>query len=398
MSTELSLARAVARTWIVVVGLFYCYDMLRDTAGSLNSNGRPLGDDYVNYWSGAYLAWHGRLADIYNWPVYHAFQQSIVGDSVELYLYAYPPVLLILTAPLAVMPYLPGLAAWLIAGWLCFWRALRLALPGRDALLLALAAPAVFVNAYGGQNGTWSAAFFGGGLCLIGRRPFIAGILFGLMVYKPQLGLLIPVALLAGRQWWTIAGAAVSASTLVLTSVLLFGPETWRDYLHFATLLRQTILEQGASGWHRLVSVFGVARLLGADVKLAYVVQAGAALIAAGVVALAWFRGAPAPIRYAALVLGTLLATPYVQDYDLVVGTFVVVWLTRPESLAYYSERAALIASGLVLIMPLAASLLTNTTGFAFGPLFLLPAFVLTARAAWAERSVVRTTAVVRDA
>jgi hypothetical protein len=398
MSTELSLARAVARTWIVVVGLFYCYDMLRDTAGSLNSNGRPLGDDYVNYWSGAYLAWHGRLADIYNWPVYHAFQQSIVGDSVELYLYAYPPVLLILTAPLAVMPYLPGLAAWLIAGWLCFWRALRLALPGRDALLLALAAPAVFVNAYGGQNGTWSAAFFGGGLCLIGRRPFIAGILFGLMVYKPQLGLLIPVALLAGRQWWTIAGAAVSASTLVLTSVLLFGPETWRDYLHFASLLRQTILEQGASGWHRLVSVFGVARLLGADVKLAYVVQAGAALIAAAVVALAWFRGAPAPIRYAALVLGTLLATPYVQDYDLVVGTFVVVWLTRPESLAYYSERAALIASGLVLIMPLAASLLTNTTGFAFGPLFLLPAFVLTARAAWAERSVVRTTAVVRDA
>jgi hypothetical protein len=398
MSTELSLARAVARTWIVVVGLFYCYDMLRDTAGSLNSNGRPLGDDYVNYWSGAYLAWHGRLADIYNWPVYHAFQQSIVGDSVELYLYAYPPVLLILTAPLAVMPYLPGLAAWLIAGWLCFWRALRLALPGRDALLLALAAPAVFVNAYGGQNGTWSAAFFGGGLCLIGRRPFIAGILFGLMVYKPQLGLLIPVALLAGRQWWTIAGAAVSASTLVLTSVLLFGPETWRDYLHFASLLRQTILEQGASGWHRLVSVFGVARLLGADVKLAYVVQAGAALIAAAIVALAWFRGAPAPIRYAALVLGTLLATPYVQDYDLVVGTFVVVWLTRPESLACYSERAALIASGLVLIMPLAASLLTNTTGFAFGPLFLLPAFVLTARAAWAERSVVRTTAVVRDA
>jgi hypothetical protein len=53
MSSELNLARTVARTWIVVVGLFYCYDMLRDTAGSLNSNGRPLGDDYVNYWSGA---------------------------------------------------------------------------------------------------------------------------------------------------------------------------------------------------------------------------------------------------------------------------------------------------------------------------------------------------------
>jgi hypothetical protein len=172
----------------------------------------------------------------------------------------------------------------------------------------------------------------------------------------------------------------------------------WRDYLHFASLLRQTILEQGASGWHRLVSVFAVARLLGADVQLAYMVQAGTGLIAAAVVALAWFRGAPASIRYASLVVGTLLATPYVQDYDLVVGAFVVVWLTRPESLAYYSERAALIASGLVLIMPLFSSLLTNTTGFAFGPLFLLPAFVLTARAAWAERGVAHKAAVAKDA
>jgi hypothetical protein len=154
--------------------------------------------------------------------------------------------------------------------------------------------------------------------------------------------------------------------------------------------MRQEILEQGTAGWNRLVSVFGGARLLGADVQWAYMVQAGTALIAAAVVALAWFRGAPASIRYASLVLGTLLATPYVQDYDLVVGTFVVVWLTRPESLAYYSERAALIASGLVLIVPLAASFLTNATGFVLGPLFLLPAFVLTARAAWAERNAVR--------
>jgi arabinofuranan 3-O-arabinosyltransferase len=398
MSRELELARTIARTWIVVVGLFYCYDILRDTGGSLNSHGRPLGDDYVNFWSGPYLAWHGRLADVYNWPVYHAFQQSIVGGSVALYLYVYPPVLLILTAPLALIPYLPGLAAWLIAGWLCFWRALRLALPGRDALLLALAAPAVFVNAYGGQNGTWSAALFGGGLCLISRHPFVAGILFGLMVYKPQLALLIPVALLAGRQWWTIAGAAVSAGTLVLASVLAFGPELWRDYLQFGTLVRQTVLEQGASGWHRLVSVFALARLLGADVQLAYVVQAGAALIAAVVVALAWLRDVPASIRYASLVLGTCLATPYVQDYDLVVGAFVVVWLTRPESLAYYSERAALIASAMVLIVPLASSFLTHATGFVSGPLFLLPAFVLVARAVFAELAAMRTTAIASDA
>ena len=186
----------------------YLLDMLRTKGTSLlDPAGRPLGDDFVNYWAGAFLAWHGRAAEVYDWPAYDAFQESIVGAGLDPYLYSYPPILLILTAPFAALPYLPGLATWLIASWFAFYRALRLAMPGRDGLLLALAAPAVFVNAYGGQNGTWTAAFFGGGLCLIERRPFVAGVLFGLMTYKPQLGLLIPVALLAGRAWWTIAGA-----------------------------------------------------------------------------------------------------------------------------------------------------------------------------------------------
>ena len=395
MSADLSLARRVAWIWIVVAGGFYGYDMLRDTGDSLTVNGRPLGDDFVNYWSGAFLAWHGRAAEVYNWPVYHAFQQSIVGATVGPFHYSYPPVLLVLTAPLALFPYIPGLVAWLVAGWFAFYRALRLAVPGRDAVLLALAAPAVFVNAYGGQNGTWTAAFFGGGLCLLQRRPFVAGMLFGLMIYKPHLGLLIPVALLAGRQWRAIAGAAISAGALIATSVLLLGPEIWRDYLHFGTFLRQTILEQGAGGWHRLVSVFVSARLLGADVQSAYVAQAAVGLIAAAVVALAWFRDAPAAIRYALLVLGTFLATPYLLDYDMVVGAFVAVWLTRPESVVHHSERTVLITVGLVLIAPLFAALLTNTTGFALGPLFVIPAFVLAARAAFGE-PVLRPAATMR--
>jgi arabinofuranan 3-O-arabinosyltransferase len=386
MATDLSFARRVAWTWIVIAGGYYCYDILRDTGDSWTSNGRPLGDDFANYWSGAFLAWHGRAAEVYNWARFHAFQQGAVGASIGPYHYGYPPVLLILTAPLAALPYIPGLAAWLVASWFAFYRALQLALPGRDAALLALATPAVFVNAYAGQNGAWTAALFGGGLCLLERRPFVAGMLFGVMSYKPHLGLLIPVALLAGRQWWAIAGATVSAGTLVLASLLVFGPEMWRDYLHFATFMRETILEQGAGGWHRLVSIFVLARLFGADVQLAYLVQAIAGVIVAAIVALAWLRDAPAPIRYSLLVLGTFLTTPYLLDYDIVVGAFVVVWLMRPEGLAHYSERGALIASGLVLTVPLFASMLTNMTGFALGPLFLIPAFALAVRAAFGER------------
>jgi hypothetical protein len=111
------------------------------------------------------------------------------------------------------------------------------------------------------------------------------------------------------------------------------------------------------------------------------------------VVALAWLRDTPAPIRYSALVLGTFFATPYAIDYDLVVGAFVAVWLTRPESLGYYSERAAFIASGLTLALPLFTSALTKLTGFVMAPALLLPAFVLVARAAFAGRYAVSTAA-----
>ena len=50
----------------------------------------------------------------------------------------------LLTTPLALMAHVPALLAWLAAGWYAFYRALRLAMPGQGALLLALAAPGGF--------------------------------------------------------------------------------------------------------------------------------------------------------------------------------------------------------------------------------------------------------------
>jgi len=75
----------------------------------------------------------------------------VVGAPLDGYHYSYPPMLLVLTLPLAFVPYVPALALWISAGWFAFYRALRLAMPRGRALLLALAAPAVFVNTVGGE-------------------------------------------------------------------------------------------------------------------------------------------------------------------------------------------------------------------------------------------------------
>src|SRR5437588_4951790 len=249
-----ALLRRIAHVWIALAGAFCAYDLWRKTGvGLTDGDGRPIGDDFVNYFSGAYLALHQRVAEIYHWPAYHDFQEHLVGAAVSPnYNYSYPPLALVLTLPFALMPYLPALGLWLTGGWYAFYRALRLAMP--NAALLALATPAVFVNTYCGQNGVWTAAFLGGGLCLLQRRPVIAGVLFGLQAYKPHLALMIPVALLAGRQWRAIAAATVTFALLLLASIALAGWDGWRAFLDVAPLLRKVTLEDAGSVWARKLS------------------------------------------------------------------------------------------------------------------------------------------------
>ena len=177
--------RIVAWIWVGNALLTYLLDLLPQIKGGLsNGHGRPFGDDFVNYWSGAFLAFHGRVAEVYDFAAFHAFEQSVTAQSIQYYHYSYPPVLLLLTLPLAFIPYVPALFVWLGATWYAFYRTLNLTgHPG--ALLLSLAVPALFINAVGGQNGAMTAALLGGGLMLVDRRPVVAGILFGMMIYKP---------------------------------------------------------------------------------------------------------------------------------------------------------------------------------------------------------------------
>jgi len=127
------------------------------------------------------------------------------------------------------------------------------------------------------------------------------------------------------------------------------------------------------------VSVFMAASRLGAGLTTAYAAQMIAALAAAALVAHAWLKDAPASARNAAVMIGVLLATPYLQDYDLVLGAFIAVWLMQVSA-----KDDARVASALILLLPLLASPLAKLTGFAFGPLFVVPALIVTARSALA--------------
>ncbi|MBI4365945.1 MAG: DUF2029 domain-containing protein, partial [Deltaproteobacteria bacterium] len=200
---------------------------------------------------------------------------------------------------------------------------------------------------------------------------------------------LIPVALVAGRHWRALLAASAVASALLVLSVVSFGIEVWSDYVRNLGVLRQMILEDGSGVWHRFVSVFVAARRLGAPVEAAYAIQAVAGAIACLAVALIWLRDAPAGIKNAVLVLGTCLATPYLQDYDLVFGALVVAWLWPCPSDPYTSDEPLQSSAALLLLLPLCAAALAHATGLAFGPLFIVPLFIVAVRMGFSARVAV---------
>jgi hypothetical protein len=191
--------------------------------------------------------------------------------------------------------------------------------------------------------------------------------------------------LLAGRHWRAFAAASAVAGALLAVSAIWFGTDVWAEYLRNLGVLRQMILEDGTGVWHRFVSVFVGARRLGAPVEAAYVIQTVAGALACIAVAWVWFGDAPAGVKNAVLVLGTCLATPYLQDYDLVFGALVVAWLWQCP-VPYASDRVLQISAGLLLVLPLVAATLAHLTGFAFGPLFIAPLFVVALQMSFGAR------------
>lgn len=299
------------------------------TSDGLNDRfGRPLGTDYSNVYAAGTYALDGEPAAPFTPAKQYAREQAIFGQSTQFYGWHYPPYFLGLAALLATMPYWLSLLLWqgatLILYLLSVYAVLdsNAALRGRakrDWLLLALAFPAVFVNLGQAHNGFLTAALLGTALVQLDRRPVLAGVLIGLLAYKPQFGVLIPLVLMASGRWRTFLAAAVTVAAMTLAVTLAFGPEVWTAFLASTKFTRTVVLEQGGTGWYKIQSVFSWVRMWGGSVALAYAAQIAVTLAIAAALVWLWRSRATYPLKAAALVIGSILATPYSLDYDLMV-------------------------------------------------------------------------------
>lgn len=377
------LTRERARLWsfAILFATVIAIVWLGATAHGLNDyRGRPLGTDFSDVYAAGTLAREHHAPQAYDWAAHYAKEQAIFGKATPFYGWHYPPFFLLLAEALSYLPYIPALLLWQGVGFLFYGLSLyaltRTTLsPGltKDPLfaLLAFSFPACFVNLIHGQNGFLSAALIMAGLALLSSRPFLAGVVFGLLAYKPQFVLLLPFALIAGRHWRILLGLFSSVAFLTIAATAAFGISIWDAFLHSAHLSQTIVLEAGNTGFEKMQSVFAAARLLGAPVFLAYALQSLVMVVVLTALVIVWRNAALHEDKGALLVVATTLSTPYCLDYDLVLLAPVIVLMSARGCAKGFQKGEILLLSALWLI-PFAARAIAGATHVALVPLLLI--------------------------
>jgi hypothetical protein len=287
---------------------------------------------------------------------------------------------LLLTWPLALMPYLTAYLVYTVLGLALYLAVVSDGERRADHLLLLTLAPATIVNIWCGQVGFLVAALLIGGLLQLDRRPILAGLLFGLLTIKPQLGLLIPLMLVLTGRWRTIAAAIVTIMILCAATALAFGQGIWGAYLNDAMPVQSQFLLSPVEHWMvHVPTAFMNVRIAGLPLTAAIMVQAlQSAAAIASVVWTFWRRRDPV-LSNALFFTATFAVTPYVFNYDMVVLGFVAITLIkRPdnEPLDHWLMLA-------VWTVPF----LTVPLGMAGIPASCLPVAALSARLLWRLRT-----------
>jgi hypothetical protein len=302
-----SIVGAVAVAWIAL-----------SLPALVDLRGKPVGYDFITFWSAARLALDGRPEAAFDPSAIAAAQHlAVPALGNVLFLWHYPPTYLLLVLPLGLLSY-PAALIVFIGATVALWAALVRAL-FRDsrAWLVAAATPAGLINLLDGQNGFLTAGLAGFAIVQLDRKPRLAGMLIGLLAVKPHLAALFPLALIASRRWQAFFAAAVTAFLFAAISIAAFGGATVTAFLHDLPLLRD-IVDRAGLPWSQMPSPYVLLLSLHAPGVAAALVQAAAALGAGICVWRAWGDDhAPIEAKAAVLFAGSLLVSPYLFTYDL---------------------------------------------------------------------------------
>ncbi len=352
------------------------------------------GQDWHVFYNAARLVFEGKLAALYDGHRFTEIMNQRFGmPSAGLHPWLYPPNFLLLLLPFGVLSFAASLVLFLGVTFGAIMAAFStIALRGRQLYVASLIlSPAAALTVCLGQNAFLTGALLVGGFGMLARRPIVAGALLGLATYKPQLWLMVPIALIAGRSWKALASALATGALFAAASVAVFGIRPWTDWISLMSGASDVFNRLSEVEMLKGESVYACIVMLGGSPGLANLLQIAAALAAAGAVWWIYSRPAPKDLRLAVLLSAALLATPHVMVYDavLLVIAATIVFLRGLEEGFRPGELAITLLAWTITAVP--PSLLKIGVATPFLILALIGAVLLRVRASGGARATLPT-------
>jgi len=290
-------------------GLFALFDLYQWAVAYASDR---FHNDFTFYYAAAKIGLTHGWPSIYDLRLQQA-ELDAMGSGItiaQLARYISPPPVAWSALPLTAFPYPVAYWTWSVLLLAALGLAWYLAAPGASRLRIVYLAAAIgwLPVIYGlqlGQPGMFVAAGVAGSYALLrGGKPVWAGVALGALALKPQLAVLVPLALLAARQDRAFLGSLLSLGVLAAASAIALGGDGISTYLSRLTFASSVPVNRELT----LATLFGGGTAT----------RAAQAIIALGSLGLVYrlrHRG-PEWIYIPALV-GGMLATPYLHLDDL---------------------------------------------------------------------------------
>lgn len=285
--------------------------------------------------------------------------------------FSYPPPALVLFAPLSRFDYDTSLFLWLSVSILSILGATYALTKNWIITLLACVTPFVLWGGVTGQTGLISAAILVAGYLARERdKPFLSGLIFGCLIFKPHLALALPFCFIATKEWKVIIGGITSVAFMIVLSYVLFGAEAWAEFFANFGNNSSFTLQEKTSVYERIPTIFITIFGLFDNLTLATSLHAIGALLAIVTCVYIWRNSEDMIAKLTCLFITPALISPYFFDYDLssvgIIFGLLLLEIMRKKQLDWHF-LALLGVWGMGLSI-----LLSKLNGLSLGPVFLI--------------------------